>query len=64
MCFFVPSWYHWSWMGWIEWIQQSFPDDITELLMLDNDIDNDSENIFEDYGSDIKSDSEENECGD
>ena len=51
-------------MGWIEWIQQSFPDDINELLMLDNDIDNDSENIFEDYGSDIKSDSEENECGD
>ena len=35
--------------GRIKWIQQSFPDDITELLIFDNDIDDDSENTFEDY---------------
>ena len=50
--------------GRIKWIQQSFPDDITELLIFDNDIDDDSENTFEDYGSDIESDSEEDESGD
>ena len=43
---------------------KSFPDDITELLIFDNDIDDDSENTFEDYGSDIKSESEEDESGD
>ena len=31
------------------------------FLMFDNDIDDDSENISEDYGSDIKSNSEEDE---
>ena len=48
----------------IKWIQQSFPDDIPELLMFDNDIDDDSENTFEDYGSDIENDSEEDKSGD
>ena len=55
--------HEWDEDGRIEWIQQSFSDDITELLMLDNDIDDDPENTFEDYGSDVKSDSEEDECG-
>ena len=55
--------HEWDEDGRIEWIQQSFSDDITELLILDNDIDDDSENTFEDYGSDVKSDSEEDECG-
>ena len=55
--------------GWVEdgrikWIQQSFPDDITKLLIFDNDINDDSENTFEDYGSDIDSDSKEDESGD
>ena len=50
--------------GLIKWIQQTFPDDITDLLMLDSYIDDDSENTSEVYGSDIKSDSEENESGD
>ena len=50
--------------GPIKWIQQPFPDDITELLMFDNDIDDDSENTFEDYGNDNESDSEEDESGD
>ena len=45
-------------------MQQPFPDDITELLMFDNDIDDDSENTFDDYGSDIESDSKEDENGD
>ena len=54
----------WDEDGRIKWIQQSFPDDITELLIFDNDIDDDSENTFEDYGSDIESDSEEDESGD
>ena len=39
-------------------------DDITELLIFDNDNDDDSENTLEDYGSDIESDSEEDESGD
>ena len=47
----------------IKWLQQPFPDDITELLMFDNEIDDKSENIFEDYDSDIESDSED-ETGD
>ena len=55
--------HEWDEDGRNEWIQQSFSDDITELLMLDNDIDDDSENTFEDYGSDVKTDSEEDECG-
>ena len=55
--------------GWVEdgrikWIQQSFSDDITELLIFDNDINDNSENTFEDYGSDIDSDSKEDESGD
>ena len=54
----------WNEDGRIKWIQQSFPDDISELLIFDNDIDDDSENTFEDYGSDIESDSEEDESGD
>ena len=32
--------------------------------MFDNDIDDDSENAFEDYGSDIENDSEEDKSGD
>ena len=55
--------HEWDEDGRTEWMQQSFSDDMTELLMLDNDIDDDSENTFEDYGSDVKSDSEEDECG-
>ena len=47
----------------IKWLQQPFPDDITELLMFDNEIDDKSENIFADYDSDIESDSED-ETGD
>ena len=54
----------WDEDGRIKWIQQPFPDDITELLMFDNDINDDSENAFEDYGSNIKSDSKEDENGD
>ena len=54
----------WDGDGRIKWIQQPFPGDITELLMFDNDIDDDSENTFEDYGSDIASDSKEDENGD
>ena len=53
----------WDEDGRIKWIQQSFPDDIPELLMFDNDIDDDSENTFEDYGSDIENDSEEDKSG-
>ena len=45
-------------------MQQTFPDDFTELLMFDNDIDDDSENTYVDYGSDIESDSEEDKSGD
>ena len=54
----------WHEDGWIKWMQQTFPDDFTELLMFDNDIDDDSENTFVDYGSDIESDSEEEKSGD
>ena len=54
----------WDEDGRIKWIQQSFPDDIPELLMFDNDTDDDSENTFEDYGSDIENDSEEDKSGD
>ena len=54
----------WHEDGQIKWMQQTFPDDITESLMFDNDIDDDSENTFEDYGSDIESDSEEDKSGD
>ena len=42
---------------------EMIPDDINELLIIDND-DDDSENTLEDYGSDIESDSEEDESGD
>ena len=54
----------WHEDGQIKWMQQTFPDDITESLMFDNDTDDDSENTFEDYGSDIESDSEEDKSGD
>ena len=47
----------WDEDGRIKWIQQSYFDGITELLIFDNDIDD--ENTFENYGSDIESDSEE-----
>ena len=56
--------HRWDEDGRIRWIQQSFPDDTPELLMFDNDIDDDSENAFEDYGSDIENDSEEDKSGD
>ena len=56
--------HRWDEDGRIKWIQQTFPDDITEFLMFDNDTDDDSENTFEDYGSDIKSDSKKDENGD
>ena len=42
---------------------EMIPDDINELLIIDND-DDDSENTLEDYGSDIESDREEDESGD
>ena len=54
----------WDKDGRIKWIQKPFPDDITEVLIFDNDIDDDSENTFENYGSDLESDSEEDESGD
>ena len=38
----------WDEDGRIKWIQQPLVDDITELLMFDNDIDDNSENNFED----------------
>ena len=44
--------------------QQPFPDDIIQLFMFDNDIDDDSENTFEDYGSDVESNSKEEDNGD
>ena len=44
---------------WIKWIQQAFPEDFSKLLIFDNDIDDHSENTFEDYGNDIESDSED-----
>ena len=47
--------------GWNEdsrnkWIQQLFPEDITDLLMGHNDYDNDYKNIIDYFGGDSEND--------
>ena len=49
MCFFVLPDINgrgWDEDGGIKWIQKPFSDDITELLMFDNAIEDDSGNMF------------------
>ena len=50
--------------GSIKWIQQPFPVNITDLLMVDNDNNGNFENNFDDFGSDIVNNDNEDESWD